>query len=93
MHIQHKKVNEKGMFYIQEDGDIVAELVYSEPAPNRMVIEHTEVDDQLRGENVGYELVHQAVEYARSHHYSIVPVCPFARKIFEKKPDFRDVLA
>jgi predicted GNAT family acetyltransferase len=59
---------------------------------NKMVIEHTEVDEVLRGKNIGYELVHAGVEYARHHGLKIIPLCPFARSVINKKPEFQDVL-
>ena len=92
MNIQHKQVEHKGAFYIEQDGEEVAEMVYAFRKPDQMIIEHTEVDEKLRGQNVGFALVYHAVEYARSHHYKIIPVCPFAKAVFDKKPDFADVL-
>jgi len=92
MLIQHRQTENRGMFFIEEDGAILAEMTYSNPGPGRMIIEHTEVDDELKGQNVGYSLVHQAVEYARTHNLKIVPVCTFTKAVFDKKPDFRDVL-
>jgi len=45
------------MFFVEMDGNILAEMVYTMPSPNRMIIEHTEVSDELRGKNVGDQLV------------------------------------
>lgn len=92
MLIKHKLVGTKGMFYVEQDGNILAESVYTLPSPNKMIIEHTEVDDVLRGQNVGYQLVYTAVEYARKHNMKIIPLCPFANALFKKKPEFADVL-
>lgn len=92
MKIQHKEGKTRGMFFIEEDGEIIAELVYGNGGENIIVIEHTEVDDRLRGQNIGYELVHRTVEYARMHGLKVSPVCPFAKAVFDKKPDFGDVL-
>lgn len=92
MVIQHKLIGTKGMFYVGQDGAIVAELVYTLPAPGKMIIEHTEVDEALRGKNVGLQLVHTAVEYARAHEIKIIPLCPFAKSVFDRKPEFGDVL-
>jgi predicted GNAT family acetyltransferase len=36
------------MFCVGQDGAILAEMVYSMPSPNKMIIEHTEVDDLSR---------------------------------------------
>lgn len=93
MTIQHRQSGSKAAFVINEEDEIVGELVYSLTHNSQMLIEHTEVDEELRGGNLGYELVHKAVEYARSHQYTIVPLCRFAKAVLEKKPEFKDVLA
>jgi uncharacterized protein len=37
--------------------------------------------------------VHTAVEYARANHIKILPLCPFAKSVFDKKgAEFADVL-
>ncbi len=92
MVIQHKQVGDKGYFFVEVDGNKLAEMIYNMPDSEKMIIEHTEVNDELRGKNVGYQLVHTAVEYARSHHLKIIPLCPFTNAIFKKKPEYTDVL-
>lgn len=92
MVIHHKQVGTKGLFYVGEEGAILAEMVYTMPSAEKMIIEHTEVSDELRGQNVGYQLVQTAVEYARKHTIKIIPLCPFANALFKKKPEFADVL-
>ena len=93
MKVEHKSSGNKGMFYVEYENEIAAEMVYSMRSDNEMIIEHTEVSEALRGKNIGYELVHAGVEYARHHGMKIIPVCPFARSVFQKKPEFNDVLA
>ena len=92
MLIQNKKAGNKGMFFVETDGHILAEMVYTMPSPNKMIIEHTEVSDELKGQNVGYQLVYTAVEYARTHNIKIIPLCPFASAVFKKKKEYADVL-
>jgi predicted GNAT family acetyltransferase len=92
MTVQHKKIGSKGMFYVEYEDEIAAEMVYT-TADNKMIIEHTEVGDVLRGKNIGYELVHAGVEYARHHAMKIIPLCPFAKSVIDKKPEWQDVLA
>lgn len=79
--------------YVEKDGTVLAEMVYTMPSPDKMIIEHTEVDDGLQGKKIGYQLVHAGVEYAREKQMKIIPLCSFARAIFNKTPDFNDVLA
>jgi predicted GNAT family acetyltransferase len=92
MLIQRKQTDNKGMFYVEDDGEVQAEMIYHMSGPGKMVIEHTEVGDELRGQNVGFKLVEAAVEYARLHHIKITVWCPFAKKVFDRKPDWHDVL-
>lgn len=92
MLIQHKKTGSKGFFFVEADGNILAEMVYTMPSNDKMIIEHTEVSDELQGRNVGYQLVNTAVEYARTHNLKIIPLCPFANSVFKKKPEYADVL-
>ena len=93
MLIQHTETGTKGVFFIQgEDDSMLAELLYMKKQPSTMIIEHTEVSDKLKGQNVGYQLVNAAVEYARLHGLKIIPMCPFAKAMINKKPEFHDVL-
>lgn len=92
MHIQRKDGRFHSKFYVEEDGSEVAEIVYTKK-DDVLVIEHTEVDEALRGRNMGYELVEKVVEYARENKFKIEPVCPFAAAVFEKKEEWSDVLA
>jgi predicted GNAT family acetyltransferase len=50
------------------------------------------VDDVLRGKSAGKQLVAKAVEFARARGIKIVPLCPFAKSVFDKVPEYRDVL-
>ena len=94
MQIQHKQSDNRGMFFIaSEEGDILAELIYLKQGEESIILEHTEVDEELKGQNIGYQLVSAAVEHARSHHLKVVPMCPFAAAVINKKPEFRDLLS
>lgn len=80
------------MFFVEQDGNILAEMVYTQPATNKMIIEHTEVSDELRGQKVGNQLVAAAVDFARKQDIRIIPLCPFANAVFKKTPAYNDVL-
>lgn len=92
MQIQHKQSGNRGFFFVQPEGEeILAELTYLQH-DDQMVIDHTEVNEALKGQSVGYQLVNTAVEYARTHHLKVIPVCTFAKAVFDKKPEYADVL-
>ena len=92
MKIERKEKGSKGMFYTGDVEEPLAEMTYTMPSLDKMIIEHTEVSDELRGQHVGYDLVAAAVDYARAHHIKILPLCPFANAVFKKKKDYEDVL-
>lgn len=92
MVINHTSDKNKGMFFAGPETGILARLDYTLPETGKMVIEHTEVSEALKGQNIGYLLVKTAVEYARLHHLKISPHCPFAAAMFRRKPEFTDVL-
>jgi predicted GNAT family acetyltransferase len=94
MLIQHEeKENGKGSFFIMENDKRLAEMTYTMANKNLLIIDHTEVDEVLKGKNIGFQLVRQGVEFARENHLKIFPLCPFAKSVFDKKMDeFGDVL-
>ena len=91
MIIQHREDRNEGAFYLEDNGEALAEMVYTKEK-NRMIIQHTEVDESLRGQNIGFQLVERGVEYAREAHLKVVPVCKFAKKIIERHKEFQDIL-
>lgn len=92
MDIKHQEDEKKGYFFIKKDGEKKAEMVYSKAGESLLIIEHTEVDDSLRGEGIGQKLVERAVALAREEGKKIMPLCPFAKSIFDKNEEIRDVL-
>ncbi|MEP6710911.1 MAG: GNAT family N-acetyltransferase [Ferruginibacter sp.] len=93
MLIQQKENGNKGKFFIEKDGEELAEMTYTLAAPDIMTIDHTEVSDDLRGKKIGYQLVQRGADYAREKHFKIIPLCLFASALFKKKPaEFADVL-
>jgi predicted GNAT family acetyltransferase len=82
----------KGAFGIERDGRRLATMTYS-LAGDIVIIAHTEVDGVLRGTGAGAILVEAAVAWARAGHRRIMPLCPFARSVFDRTPEYSDVLA
>ena len=91
MNIQLEESATKGSFFVSENNKRLAEMTFSKSA-GRIIIDHTKVSDVLRGKNVGKQLVATAVEYARKNNIKIIPLCPFAKSVFNKVAEFQDVL-
>ncbi|NOT49379.1 MAG: N-acetyltransferase [Acidobacteria bacterium] len=93
MEIQREEHGRNGAFFIDEDGEWVAEMSYIRNGPNTIVIDHTEVDEKLGGQGIGKKLVAAAVDFARANGLKIKPLCPYTRKVIEATPEYQDVLA
>ena len=80
------------MFYVEVDGARKAEITYTWAGATKIIIDHTDVDNSLRGKKVGYLLVEKAVEFARAKGIKILPLCPFAEYVMNKSVDYKDVI-
>jgi uncharacterized protein len=89
--VTHVPAGHKGAFVVERDGSRLAEMTYS-MAGDRLIIDHTDVSDALRGTGTGGKLVAAAVEWARANGKKIMPLCPFAKSVFDKTPAYGDVL-
>ncbi len=82
----------KGYFHIDIDGKQEAKMTFVFAGDDKIIIDHTEVNPGNEGKGFGKQLVRKAVEYARENDIKIIPLCPFAKSVFDKVPEFRDVL-
>jgi uncharacterized protein len=92
MDIERIEHGSKGAFIIKVNDERLAEMTYSKAGDTLIIIDHTDVSDALRGKGAGKQLVQAAVEYARENQIKILPLCPFAKSVFDKTPEFNDVL-
>ncbi len=93
-HIQREQSGRHGAFYIERDGRRVAQQTFTvRDGGKAMSIDHTEVDDSLRGQGIARKLTLASVEHARESGMKVIPVCPFAKAILERDASLQDVLA
>jgi uncharacterized protein len=92
MDIKHEESNSKGVFFIEENNERLGEMTYSKAGDSLIIIDHTAVSDRLRGKGAGKQLVAAAVEFARHKKIKILPLCPFAKSVFDRVEGFQDVL-
>lgn len=92
MEILQKDDTKKGVFYVEQENKILAEMTYVWAGTDRIIIDHTDVDASLKGKGVGRQMVSKAVVFAREKGIKIIPLCPFARSVFDKVKEFNDVL-
>lgn len=87
------EVNDKnGFFFIEVDGKTEAKMTFVFAGEDKIIIDHTEVNPGNNGKGFGKMMVQKAVEFARQKNIKIIPLCPFAKSVFDKTPEFKDVL-
>jgi predicted GNAT family acetyltransferase len=77
--------DDAGRFTLQDAPD-KAELTFRQE-DGRLVLLHTEVDDELEGGGVGSALVTAALDHAEREHLTVVPACRFVAGWLERHPD------
>ncbi len=93
MEIRQIEKGGRGAFVIRIDGRRVAEMAYAYDGETGFNIDHTEVDESLRGQSVGDKLLAEAVKYAREKGLKISATCSFALKKLQENADYADVFA
>lgn len=77
---------------MEENGKEIATMSYTFAGDTKFIIDHTEVDPSQGGKGLGKQLLKAAVEFARKNSYKIMPLCPYAKAVFEKTDEYNDVL-
>ena len=63
-----------------EAGKITAEITFPETTPGVFVIDHTFIDESLRGQGMASKLVKAAVDEIQSRGGQVKAICSYARK-------------
>lgn len=82
----------KGYFAALDGNKEAGRMSYTFAGETKMIIDHTEVSDDYRGQNIGKRILMKLVEYARENKIKIIPLCPFAKSVFDRVEEIRDVL-
>ncbi|AWH85444.1 GNAT family N-acetyltransferase [Flavobacterium album] len=91
MEIIHFDDGKKGHFKAVEGDTQAGLMTYVWAGDDKFIIEHTVGNPEFKG--VGMKLLDKAVAFAREKNLKIIPLCPFAKKMFDRKEEIRDVLA
>ncbi|HEX3077753.1 MAG TPA: GNAT family N-acetyltransferase [Lachnospiraceae bacterium] len=76
-----------------ENGKVIAEVTFPSRTQDTVDINHTFVDDSLRGQGIAGQLLQQAADQIRSNGIKAVASCSYARQWFEKHPEYADIKA
>lgn len=93
MEVKQTNKETKGFFEVVENNQQAGKMTYAWAGNTQFIIDHTEVNPDFNGKGVGKKMVMAAVEYARENGLKIIPLCPFAKSVFDKTPEIHDVLS
>jgi predicted GNAT family acetyltransferase len=83
----------EGRFYAQDaDGKLLAEITFPTGEDGVADINHTFVDDSLRGQGVAGKLVKAAADELRAQGKQARTSCWYAAQWFERHPEEQDLL-
>ncbi len=83
----------RGRFVLVDDtGSRLGFMSFSRARDDLIIIDHTEVDESLRGQQGGRRLFDRMVAWARETDTKVSSVCPFASSLFDRTPEAQDVL-
>ena len=84
MNIEIRERENKGFAIAQVDGKKAGMMTYSIPQSDFIIVDHTEVEPEYKGQSVGKKMLYKIVEMAREKNLKILPLCPFANAMFKK---------
>ncbi|WKV10799.1 GNAT family N-acetyltransferase [Marivirga harenae] len=90
--IKFQNSGNKGKAYLGELDSPLAQMTISITPNSLWIIDHTEVDERLKGQGIGKNLLIKVVQQARELNIKILPLCPYAKHAFEKYESIQDVL-
>lgn len=72
-------------------GQKVGEITFVRVGSDKLIIDYTSVVPEFRHRNVGLALVRSVADMARAQHRHVITLCPFARAMFNRFPEFDDI--
>ena len=85
MNKENSFINEENRIYmIDGEGKLLAEVTFPETADGEFTIDHTFVDESLRGQGMASKLVQAAVDEIEARGGTVKASCSYAVKWLEK---------
>lgn len=75
-----------------EDGKLLAEITFPNINDKTVDINHTFVDQSLRGQGIAGKLMEELIQELENRNLTAIPTCSYAVKWFEKHPEHSNLL-
>jgi predicted GNAT family acetyltransferase len=86
---RHEPENER---FVIETPSGNATLVYRHAGPKRLDYRSTFVPEEERSRGIGERMVLDALDWARSNDYSVIPSCPFVKAVVQRHLEYEEVI-
>ena len=82
-------IRENNRIYFENaDNKVVAEVTFPAIDTDTVCIDHTFVDDSLRGQGVAGRLMEEVVKHLQKNHLTARATCSYAVSWFSKHPEY-----
>ena len=86
-----RKVNR---IYAENDaGKVIAEVTFPSCSEGVVSIDHTYVDESLRGQGIADRLMEETYDLLKEEGLMAIPVCSYAVVWYQRHPEKRDVIS
>lgn len=77
-------------YYIEDNGKEIGYIELSYAGDAMIIIASTHVDPSYQGQGLASKLVKKVVEQARDTNKKVIPLCSYALKQYQTKPEYAD---
>ncbi|MDQ3535635.1 MAG: N-acetyltransferase [Bacteroidota bacterium] len=89
MKIRHDTLNKK--FYFDEEGK-KGHIKYNSNDADILDLQSTFIDEDIRGQGYGKELVKYVLEYARENNFKVIPTCRMVSTYIKRNKEYNSLV-
>src|SRR5437867_4089548 len=86
--VEHNEPDKR--FEAKLDGQLA--VVEYQRRANTLLFTYIEVPSRFQGQGVAEKLAHYALEHARAHHLTVVPLCSYMAAYMRRHPEYKTLI-
>ena len=85
-------IEDNRIYLENERNDVIAEVTFPMVEENVVTINHTYVDDSLRGQGIAGKLMELLVDKVKQENIKVIPTCSYAVNWLNKHPEYNELI-
>ncbi len=81
----------KGQFVVYQGDEHAGEMSYTWAGEDKIIIDHTGVKEKFNGKGLGKDLFEAVIQFVKAKNLKVIPLCPFAKKLFDRDETLNDL--